>query len=505
MLDIAVVDDEERIRLGLAKLIAQADADCRVVGAFESGRELLEQLDRISPDLVITDIKMPQMSGLQLIERVQAARPGIKFAIVSGFDDFDFARQAIRLGVEEYLLKPVSMPDLVQLLARVREKVGQENGLPTPAEMECLRTLLGGGAHPADEARQREAERELERSGLFRGHYAAMALLCAPALSADELRGLASAWNREFRLVPRELGCFMLVAAIGEGDDAGTPKELAMALLMRLPAGARARLGISGVVQGSAWLQDSWRRAEAAMQRAWYEPGSRAIGEAESGGEKRGDGLHALYRMVDGELRPALQTLDTGRAEAAVCAWLREAASRKLAWDSLAEACSAIAAAVRGEWLKRRPSAPDGEDEPLPLSPQRYPDWTAFSAALTRSLGRMLDRIREAQPHNRPVETVKAYIREHYAEELELHRLAEKVYLTPSYLSKLFKTETGETITDYIISVRIERAKEMLRGDPRLKTYEAGERVGYPDPAYFNKLFKKVVGMTPREYRERVR
>jgi len=79
------------------------------------------------------------------------------------------------------------------------------------------------------------------------------------------------------------------------------------------------------------------------------------------------------------------------------------------------------------------------------------------------------------------------------------------VYLTPSYLSRLFKQETGVTITDYLINVRIEQAKNLLRSRPDLKTYEVGEQVGYPDSAYFTKLFKRIVGMTPNEYRQIVR
>lgn len=111
----------------------------------------------------------------------------------------------------------------------------------------------------------------------------------------------------------------------------------------------------------------------------------------------------------------------------------------------------------------------------------------------------------QGKSEHRAVETIKAYIQQHYTEELELQHLADLVYLTPSYLSKLFKTETGETITDYCIAVRIEHAKRLLKEDHGLKTYMVGERVGYPDPAYFNKVFKKMTGKTPKEYRDFVR
>ncbi|MNN70293.1 HTH-type transcriptional regulator YesS [compost metagenome] len=99
------------------------------------------------------------------------------------------------------------------------------------------------------------------------------------------------------------------------------------------------------------------------------------------------------------------------------------------------------------------------------------------------------------------VETVKRWIIEHYNEPAELGHLANLVYLTPSYLSKLFKTETGMTITDYLIEIRIKKAKHLLKQSAEMKIHEIGSEVGYPDPAYFNKLFKRMVGITPNEYK----
>jgi len=109
MVNIVVVDDEERIRQGLAKLITLAGSEFQVTGIFAGGQDLLSTIDQLSVDLVITDIKMPMMNGLELIEKLQLRYPKIKCAIISGFDDFAYARQALRYGVEEYLLKPVDV------------------------------------------------------------------------------------------------------------------------------------------------------------------------------------------------------------------------------------------------------------------------------------------------------------------------------------------------------------------------------------------------------------
>lgn len=98
------------------------------------------------------------------------------------------------------------------------------------------------------------------------------------------------------------------------------------------------------------------------------------------------------------------------------------------------------------------------------------------------------------------VHTVQNYVRQHYAEDLSLESLAGIVYLSPAYLSRLFKRETGETLSAYVQNIRIEQAKTLLR-TTSLKTYEVAERVGIPDPVYFSRIFKKVTGSKPRDFR----
>lgn len=126
-----------------------------------------------------------------------------------------------------------------------------------------------------------------------------------------------------------------------------------------------------------------------------------------------------------------------------------------------------------------------------------------YKQLLIGIVGRTLQDIREKRlaQGGKSVEVVKRWIEEHYSEQAELSSLAGLVYLTPTYLSKLFKQETGMTITDYLIEIRIKRAKQLLADSSNLKIHEVGHEVGYPDPAYFNKLFKRMVGVTPNEYK----
>jgi two-component system response regulator YesN len=188
------------------------------------------------------------------------------------------------------------------------------------------------------------------------------------------------------------------------------------------------------------------------------------------------EGLHKLFSVLELQqaypdliLRTCRQVEDTARKELQEFeAVYRKDCSQRL--EEQIEACMAFA-----------------EIEELFTS--------SFSVALNEIRKHRLEMSGTA------VETVKRWVAAHYNQHADLNMLAGMVFLTPSYLSKLFKQETGLTLTDYVIEIRIRKAKQLLKNAPDLKVHEIGTEVGYPDPAYFNKLFKKVVGVTPNEYK----
>src|SRR5690348_10655761 len=126
MLRLLIADDEELVRRGLTALIEREAPAIAVVGAAADGCEALRLATETQPDVVCTDIRMPGLSGLDLIERLRAARPGLRSIILSGYDDFGYARRAIGLGVSEYLLKPLDAEQLLDILARMREDIARE-------------------------------------------------------------------------------------------------------------------------------------------------------------------------------------------------------------------------------------------------------------------------------------------------------------------------------------------------------------------------------------------
>lgn len=503
MVNVVVVDDEERIRQGLAKLIAQAGSDFQVTGIFAGAQELLANINGLSVDLVITDIKMPVMNGLELIEKLQARYPNLRVAIISGFDDFDFARRALRYGVEEYLLKPVDKAELEQLLHKTRIKLEQERIMESVNQDEQLKLLLFNDMESLPKHLRLEACRQLEQTPLFQDAYAVFVLRGRPRLQLEQMQSATSGWLSKWTMAEWE-DRIILIVGILSSEHANRVRELGQTLLQRLPVVFEGHLGGSDVFRGTTWLREAYRQGDQALQHAWYDTGKKAFADHSRITRKHNSLTHLLI-LLDSEFQAEMALSDYMRAQEAVHRWYRECVILMPSWNELREGCETVLALMR---RYRSDSGVEPEaiaERVAACEPNKFPNQDAFSLFFLGEADRQFMLLQQARQENRVVETVKHYIHRHFAEELELNRLAEEVFLTPSYLSKLFKTETGETITDFLISVRIDRAKDWLREKNALKTYEVGEKVGYADPAYFNKVFKKVVGCTPKEFRDRVR
>ncbi|MFB9276080.1 response regulator [Cohnella cellulosilytica] len=486
---IAVVDDEERIRGGLAKLVEQAGAQYEVVAVCSGAADLLERIEAgIVPELVMTDIKMPGMNGLELIDALRGAHPEMRYAVISGFDDFVFAKQAMRYGVEDYLLKPVDPQELAEMLARKHAEI-EEQARRSSAEFEKrLRLLLVPDEGTVPGHLREEAVREMRDHPLFREAYAVVRVRTEPPAPPKELNDALAVFGRQWRALEMN-GALTVIAPIRPDDHYDTIRERGQTLMQRLSALRHVRVGASEPFRGPVRLAQAAAQAETALHRAWFEPGRHAFADHLHLTKAPEPAAHPFV-LFDRASRAALTMSDWDGFNEALVGWWGEWMRAYPSWDELREGCEGVLALLGGQ---------------EPFDPRRHADRQACAAAFFAAVHERFRRLREQRQESRVVETVKAYIAKHYAEEIELCKIADEVYLTPSYLSKLFRTETGETITDYLIFVRMERAKALLRERAELKTYEVGERVGYTDPAYFNKAFKRATGCTPKEFRDRVR
>lgn len=429
MLRIVVADDEPIEREAVRHLLARYLPDMTVVGEAGTGGQAVELVEQFQPDVVLMDIEMPGLGGLEAVREIKQRSPRVRCIIVTAYDHFHLARNALQLGVLDYLLKPVKRETMVEVLSRLAAEVADERArrqaelrrkeqwhhLQSLAERELARALVNG----ADAARSRPL---LEVLGLQ--FEAGIALAVAPA--APDL----SAAAREQAL--RQIGTVahsLCPCAVGVWEDGPVPVVLELeppleedAALLTWAAGVARRLrdrvreqtgiqvsvGVGGIAGSPGLLPASWRQA------------SRALG---------------------GDAVPA--------------------------------------------------GAPAGEDadEPTPASGQGSgPDGSPPGAPAAMAAA---------------AERARAYIRSRYAGPVSLEQVAQEVSLTPVYLSRLFKQVTGENFIDYLTRVRIAGAQTAL-ADPTVSIKDVAQAVGYPDPNYFSRVFHKVTGTSPTEYRAQV-
>lgn len=517
-----IVDDEAEVREGIAHKIDWKAVGFEIVADAENGRDALEKAEALDLDVVLTDIKMPFMDGLELGAELARRKPNLKLIVFSGFDAFEYAQEAIKLNVVEYVLKPVNAAELTAILGRVRSLLDAEiaqrrnidqltqaykKSLPLMRE-KFLQELLRGPMDPA------EAERQMERFGLSirEGRYKAVAVCHIgpvgeerPALSDelvpvsvrqmldDALRGrchreiflsvssiiAVTAWDADpIESLMNLMGevcseCQRILGVsvtVGIGRPCRRPEDLCRAC-----AEARSAVEYKAVVGGGKpiYIQDMERmdrtpletdnRREqqllSAIKFGSREQISALVEELLEGGEE-GWSTQARFVGILGTLLPIIQRYKLGEGEM-----------------------------PQEEWLPLL-----AQDAPR----ERLREWL-LSVCLR--ISGSLDR-RRVSTAKRLVEEAERYIRENYQSSgLSVDRLCDHLHISQSYFSTIFKQETGRSYVQYLTDVRMEHAVELLRATDD-KTYMVAEKVGYDEPNYFSYVFKKRFGVSPSQFRK---
>lgn len=520
MLSIMIIDDEDLIRRGLEKIISKLNEDYLVVGSFSNGFEASQELDRLAPDVVITDIKMPYMDGLQFIEELRRRLPDTRCLILSGYNDFDYARTALQYGVKDYLIKPVDKEELLANLSHIHEELKaakqekeKEQLLSKKAQIsdlllkeQQLRKLLGGDLEApfAGEAGGFSMSTVLEQS------YAVLTIRA----SSQGMKEQLLEWGRTMAASGLECAVMeaqivaLLVPCQKEEETGKLAHKTALCLINELQFAAKGKfvIGISSSYKGSAAAAAAYNEALALSYAGIYKREPFAIVTVKEGANASVDPAF-FTGLMEGEFTKALERLDVDGIGAAVHDLFVEIERVKPPYADIVQFMANL--------LYSAVQKVDGLlDELVKLTPpgigvyQSVADFFSFTELKERILHLLelsLYRLASVRKEggNRVIETVKQLIQQDYDKDLELTELSEKVFLNPSYLSTLFKQEMGQTITQYVLQLRMMKAKELLKKRLDLKVYEVGEQVGYPDSIYFNKVFKKMVGVTPKEYRNR--
>ncbi|MDO5406947.1 MAG: response regulator [Eubacteriales bacterium] len=541
---IILVDDEEEVRKGIIRKIDWENLGFQVVGDAENGEDALEKIEQLEPDVVMTDIRMPYMDGLTLCSRIRQKYPSIKILIFSGFDDFEYAQTAIKLNVTEYILKPVNVEELTEILNRVRDNLDEEieqrrnvsllresyrSSLPILREL-YLNDLVRGGA---DTSMLEQKLQEYEVDILGARKWLAVVIDveleeaehgwgAGPAVDGPDSQ---TPLRQEKELIPisvRKLfednlkdycrftifnstaGITMILAV----DDSNSQTGL-IDLLGDICKETKRILEVSvtiGIGHNCTVLEQIGRSYQSAVDALGYkaivgtgkpiyindvEPVSRGKLQLESKDESE---LVAAIKFGPREnIETVVQTLTGRMGDAKV--HVRQQQVYMMGMINCMTRLMQQYDLNLGEMF-------GSEDNYMELitSVQRRDDFAAWLVQVACRMHEAMNQERD-NTTKKVILDAKQYIQDHYQDpDLSVEMMCRQIHMSPAYFSTLFKKETGQTYIAYLTEVRLDHAVELLNTTED-KTYVIAQKVGYQEQNYFSYVFKKQFGVSPTKYR----
>ena len=517
---VLLVDDEEDIREGISRKMDWLGLGFSLVGEAANGQDALELAESLRPDVILTDIKMPFMDGLELCRILTDRLPAARFVVFSGFDAFEYAKQAIQMNVVEYILKPINADELSAVLRRLKDQLDRERAerrnvellrsrytenLPVLREL-FYANLLDGHIEPGTE-RERAARLDIDLQGeewavglAYIGSDRRDALstlsvqkLLEESLTADRCR--LTLYNDWVAVIVSLTESFTIYDLIRVLDRVCTLAASYLGLTLTVGVGAPCK-ELSGMARSAAEARTALEyRSMVGRGQVIY------IGDLEPDGGQVLTFEEADERTLTAAVRLGSEQ-EVRDAEAALAGKIREANPSAGQYNLfLMEPVTHLMKMTRRSGVGVEEVFGTGfslpiQDSALP-SLEELEGWCAERYLRLR----MLIRRRQTDSAGQTVETAKEHIRQHYAEsDLSVEKLCAYLHLSSTYFSTLFKRETGTSFTAYVTTVRMEAAAEAIRGTEE-KTYLIAQRCGYEDPNYFSYVFKRHFGVTPTKYR----
>ena len=535
---VFLVEDEMVIRRGIKNSIDWEKEGYIFCGEASDGELAYPMIIKEKPDILITDIRMPFMDGLELCKLVKKELPNIKILILSGYDEFDYAKEAIRLGVTEYLLTPISSGKLLEALNGVSESIRREKEDKDLVRkyMEEMREntehekqkffeqMIAGNLSMAD-ALETGKKYEMNLSAgmynllLFRFTLGKENRKSGELLGEAEyaIEKLTERLEYVFEFQRGVEGWAFLLMADNEEQMSERVKELSKDLeeIMKNYSTIAYFGGIGQPVARLRELEESFREAERALAARFTMELNRIISVEDIRMAQNVDTLDDIEITSFGEIektRTMLEKFLNNGAEDEidefVDVYINELPEENLksvlmrqyiimdAYIVMMSFCEKI------EGIEGEMQAQSEELKNSMKTIQTLEEIKNYIRMLLKKIIGVRDTI-SGRRYSDIIEIAKDQIRKTYmSDEISLNTIAAEVGMSPSYFSSIFSKEMGKTFVEYLTEIRMDRAKELLMCSS-MKTSEIGYEVGYKDPHYFSYIFKKTQNCTPKEFRAR--
>lgn len=532
MYKIMIVDDEAEVREAIVKKMDWNSLGFEVSADAENGLDALEKAETLDLDVILTDIKMPFMDGLELGKALQERRSPIKLIVFSGFDDFEFAKEAIKLNVMEYVLKPVNAEELSRVLLKVKGILDEE----------------------------RSSKRSIEA---LKKNYEEMLPVIRERFLTDLVRGVHGELDvesqlRELDIPVTEKPChLMAVGRIGHGQQ-GERKTNFDREMLRLSVSSLLDEQLGEEFGHAIWVDRTYLMLLISIDR---ETQTEELIEALEGVCKSCRKIFGVSLTIGlGKSGKGYETIPVSYAEALQALEYRAIlGSERVIYHGDVDYSVPVSTRFDSEeaaYLTKAITFAMGDEETLQEAVDRIldkveesdtlvQDYQIYMLGLMDTLMRMIEKYglpmeemlghggnyldilssfgtsvqlsdwllstclkisrgieeKRAATTRNIIDEAKDYIEQNYADsELSVDKLCHQIHISPSYFSTIFKQETGRSYVSYLTDIRLEKAAELLKSTED-KTYLIAARVGYQEPNYFSYVFKKKYGVSPSKFR----
>lgn len=528
---VLIVDDEFRIGMLVKKLIEWERFRLQCVDIVNDGETAYRIIQESNPDIVITDIRMPRMNGLDLVRMTKESNPGVRFVIISGYKEFEYAHKALQYGVNDYLLKPINEHELNQVMDKLTKELAQSTEAlkeqyewkktVSASEHIIKRDLLNQILNQEKEYTKAEIEEEYRvvlDGQCYRGIDVKLDYTDhektdkkQDRITVEKVMGIVEQKIQE--ISREELLCeranLHIYGLFNYEQDKS--KEVKIVINDILSEIQEYLLGFEQYVVtiGVGSEQTQFARMKFSIEEA-----KRAVGNRIKLGTGRliyAENIAVCEPMhAEDYLIPFKESLG-----AAIESYSKESLNHvinqiyhpfQMEDDKDYSVCYEIAEKLISLFFGQI-EAKHKEDEDterlLKASAHQCYSILRLKELLKKGMGGYLDMIlgERKTESTKPIRQAKQYMEAHYAEKITLEDIAQIVDLNPVYFSVVFKKETGLNFTSYLVNVRMEMAKKMIRENNETIAAIA-ERVGYKDSRYFSQLFTKTVGVKPALYRK---
>ncbi len=532
MIKILIVDDEAIIRKGIITSIDWESMGMTVVGEAANGREGFEKALLLQPDIVITDVRMPVVDGLELTKLLRENMPDVRVVIISGYDEFKYAREALRMGVNEYLLKPIGADELIKIMRKQCDEIIKKNNEISQdiriktifrenliyMQTRFITSILKGDGGTISDIIDKSQELNVDLSGkefqLIIIDIDDFFLITENKISSEKellINKIKNCAEEILNPSTKSIVCVSdsdyLFSIINVKDSNrydlfNLYKEIRYTVKKQY--GITLTIGVSKIYKAISELPMAYDEVLCILKNKVFVGKDRIITIDDV--EKVGTVSQGIYPSSDEkEVIGYLKTMDIDKLFMVLERMYSNFIVTKADYSEVKNTCLRVIAIAESQLDELGVDFRNYGERHFGgyAEIEKYETIEDIKLWMKNIFQGYIEAMQKGKNEKFKgiVKVAMQYMNDHYAENIGVEDIAAITYVSPNYFSRVFKKETGKSFTEWLNTVRLDKAKVILK-DIKFRVYEVAEKVGYNDYKIFANNFKKYVGCTPKEYRE---